>query len=147
MGAKLKIEKQYDRIFRFCYMKTRDKHIAEDITQETFLRFLNNHNVSEIDKNMPYLYAISRNLCTDYYRQRKPIELDENTPIQEDKETKLIDEALEKIGEEEKELLLLRYVNNTPINDLAKQYGVSRFAISRKIKKALKHLKEVYENG
>lgn len=128
-------------------MKTRDKHVAEDITQETFLRFLNTHKYTEISKNMPYLYAISRNLCIDYYRQKRPIELDENMSIPENKETRLIEEALEKIFEEEKELLFLRYTNNTSINDLAKHYGISRFAVSRKIKKALKHLKEVYENG
>ena len=93
------------------------------------------------------LYAISKNLCVDYYRQRKPIELDENIPAPENKETKLIEEALEKVNEEEKELLFLRYTNNTSINELAKHYGISRFAVSRKIKKALKHLKEVYENG
>lgn len=143
----MKIEEQYDRIFRYCYMKTRDKHVAEDITQETFLRFLNTHNYKEISRNMPYLYAISKNLCVDYYRQRKSIELDENIPAPENKVIKLIEEALEKINEEEKELLFLRYTNNTSINDLAKHYGISRFAVSRKIKKALKHLKEVYENG
>lgn len=143
----MKIEEQYDRIFRYCYMKTRDKHVAEDITQETFLRFLNTHSTKEIGKNMPYLYAISRNLCVDYYRQKRPIELDENMSIQENNETKLIEEALEKINEEEKELLFLRYANDTSINELAKHYGISRFAVSRKIKKALKHLREVYENG
>ena len=128
-------------------MKTRDKHVAEDITQETFLRFLNNHKYTEIGKNMPYLYTISKNLCIDYYRQKRPIELNENMSIPENKETKLIEEALEKISEEEKELLFLRYINSTSINDMAKHYGISRFAVSRKIKKALKHLKEVYENG
>lgn len=143
----MKIEEQYDRIYRYCYMKTRDKHVAEDITQETFLRFLNTHNYKEIGKNMPYLYAISRNLCVDYYRQRKPIELNENIPSPDNKEIKLIEEALEKISEEEKELLFLRYTNDVSVNDLAKQYGISRFAVSRKIKKALKNLKEVYENG
>ena len=96
---------------------------------------------------MPYLYAISRNLCVDYYRQRKPIELNENIPSPDNKEIKLIEEALEKISEEEKELLFLRYTNDVSVNDLAKQYGISRFAVSRKIKKALKNLKEVYENG
>ena len=143
----MKIEEQYDRIFRYCYMKTRDKHVAEDITQETFLRFLNTHNYKEIGNSMSYLYAISKNLCVDYYRQKKTVELDENISIPENKDTKLIEEALEKINEEEKELLFLRYTNNTSINELAKHYGISRFAVSRKIKKALKHLKEVYENG
>lgn len=36
------IEEQYNRIYRYCYMKTRDHHTSEDLTQETFLHFLEN---------------------------------------------------------------------------------------------------------
>ena len=59
-------------------MKTRDKYIAEDITQETFLKFLNNHSYEEMGKQMAYLYTIARNLCIDYYRKIPECELDDN---------------------------------------------------------------------
>lgn len=62
------IEEQYNKIYRYCYMKTRDHHTSEDLTQETFLRFLENHSYREIGKQMAYLYVIARNLCNDYYR-------------------------------------------------------------------------------
>lgn len=38
------IEEQYNKVYRYCYMKTRDYHTSEDLTQETFLRFLENHS-------------------------------------------------------------------------------------------------------
>ena len=34
------LDEQYDKIYRYCYMKLRHQQTAEDITQETFLRFL-----------------------------------------------------------------------------------------------------------
>ncbi len=34
------IEEQYDKIYRFCYYRVKNKETAEDLTQETFLRFL-----------------------------------------------------------------------------------------------------------
>ena len=34
------IEEQYDKIYRYCYFKLKNQHLSEDITQETFLRFL-----------------------------------------------------------------------------------------------------------
>lgn len=142
----MKIEEQYDKLFRYCYMKTRNLHVAEDITQETFLRFLNSRSYKEIGKQMPYLYTIARNLCNDYFRQNKTIELDENIAAPE-KKNNYLEEALDQLDEEEKELLFLRYTNDVSINDLAKHYKVSRFVISRRIKKALSHLKEEYENG
>lgn len=33
------LEERYDKLYRYCYMKTRHPQAAEDITQETFLRF------------------------------------------------------------------------------------------------------------
>ena len=48
------IEEQYKRIYRYCYMKTRDHHTSEDLTQETFLHFLENHSYREIGKQMVY---------------------------------------------------------------------------------------------
>ena len=33
------IEEQYDKIYRYCYFKLYDTQLAQDITQETFLRF------------------------------------------------------------------------------------------------------------
>ena len=62
------IEEQYNKIYRYCYMKIRDYHTSEDLTQGTFLHFLENHSYREIGKQMAYLYVIARNLCNDYYR-------------------------------------------------------------------------------
>lgn len=141
----MKIEEQYDKLFKYCYMKTRDVHIAEDITQETFLKFLSTKDYKDMGKQMNYLYTIARNLCIDYFRKKPECELNENIPVQPI-ERNYIDEALNKLGEEERELLFLRYTNEESINDLAIHYGVSRFVINRRIKKALANLKEVYEN-
>lgn len=146
MEAIVKIEEQYDKLLKYCYMKTRDSHVAEDITQETFLRFLSNQNYANIGKEMAYLYTIARNLCTDYFRKRPEYELNENIPAPSTNSKSGIEEALEKLCEDEKELLFLRYTNDESINDLAKHYGVSRFVINRRIKKALAKLKEVYED-
>ncbi len=46
------IEEQYNKIYRYCYMKTRDHHTSEDLTQENFLRFLENHSYREIGKQI-----------------------------------------------------------------------------------------------
>ena len=141
----MKIEEQYDKLFKFSYMKTRDKHVAEDITQETFLRFLSTKDYKDMGKQMNYLYAIARNLCIDYFRRKPEYELNEDIPVPSI-ERNYIDEALDKLNEEERELLVLRFTNEESIKDIASHYGVSRFVINRRIKKALANLKEVYED-
>ena len=59
------LEEQYDKIYRYCYFKVNRREIAEDITQETFLRFLENSNYANTGKAMQYLYTFARNLCVD----------------------------------------------------------------------------------
>ena len=36
----LELQEQYDRIYQYCYYRLGDAYLAEDVTQETFLRFL-----------------------------------------------------------------------------------------------------------
>ena len=52
------IEEQYDKIFHYCYYRIRDKNVAEDITQEVFLRFYNSNYVEQ-QKEIRYLYTIA----------------------------------------------------------------------------------------
>ena len=56
------IEEQYDKIYRYCYFKIYDKQLAEDITQETFLRFFRQNLNIDNSKELAYLYTIARNL-------------------------------------------------------------------------------------
>ena len=50
------IEEQYDKIYRYCYFKLYDTQLAQDITQETFLRFYRQGLTLDNDKELPYLY-------------------------------------------------------------------------------------------
>lgn len=71
------IEEQYDKIYHYCYFKIYDKQLAQDITQETFLRFYKQEFNFDSSKHLPYLYTIARNLCIDEFR-KKAIESLEN---------------------------------------------------------------------
>lgn len=44
-------DEQYDKIYRYCYFKLRHQQMAEDITQETFLHFLENSHYCERGEN------------------------------------------------------------------------------------------------
>jgi len=57
------LQEQYSRLLRYCFMRTKDRYLAEDITQETFLRFWQSHSYRDTGREMAYLYTIARNLC------------------------------------------------------------------------------------
>ena len=109
------IEQQYDKLLRYCYMKLRDRALAEDLTQETFIKFFESKDYHSIGKEMAYLYTIARNLCIDYFRKHKD-ELIEDLPtkIQEMPESRdkvedivdriSIEQALDSLTADEREL-------------------------------------------
>ena len=51
------MDEQYDKIYRYCYMKLKHRQAAEDVTQEAFLRFLENNTY----KAVSYTHLIQRN--------------------------------------------------------------------------------------
>lgn len=140
------IEEQYDKIYRYCYFKLHSRELAEDVTQETFLRYLEHYNCITTVSALKYLYTIARNLCVDEYRKPRTEPMDESMPdytMEEKLITNLaVRTALSKLAPDEQELLLLRYVNEVPVSALGKIYGLSRFAIYRKITSASNKFRE-----
>ncbi len=145
------IEQQYDKIYRYCYFKLHNREAAEDVTQETFLRFLANDTYRDTGKVLQYLYSIARNLCiNEYHRPQAEALPDEmETPFSEDELLSAISlqAALEELDPEERELLLLRYSNEVPVSVICRIFQLSRFAIYRKISRALKKLQSQLEDS
>lgn len=142
------IAEQYDKIYRYCYFKLRDVQLAQDITQETFLRFYRQDMTLDNGKELPYLYTIAKNLCVDEFR-RKPFgsieDIEEETYFDKSEEwinNLAVKSAMEKLPQEEQELLFLRYVNEISVGSICKTLGISRFSVYRRLSKALKKLKE-----
>lgn len=169
MDKTKEIEEQYDKIYRYCYFKLQKREIAEDLTQETFLRFLESPNYHNEGKALRYLYTIARNLCIDEYRKKKYqiLEggLDEEKTVGvvlngdcrkgmlgSDMEEKAVMSltvrgVLLELDEDDRELVLLRYVNEVPVSVICGIYRISRFACYRKLKRVIKMLKEKLESA
>ena len=152
------LEELYDKLLKYCYSKTHDRHLAEDIVQDTFVRFYSNHTYKETGKKLAYLYTIARNLCIDSYRQPQIINIDE---VKEDVELRTAtnsetDEALDRVSaeralaclsEEDRELVLLRYNQELSNSDIGEIMGMSRWAVHRRLQKCLKLMREELEGG
>lgn len=150
------IEQQYDKLLRYCYMKLRDRTLAEDLTQETFIKFFESKDYHSIGKEMAYLYTIARNLCIDSFRKQKD-ELIEDLPakIQEmpesrDKVESIVDrvsieQALDRLTADEREAVVLRFSGELSVEDIAKSMNISRFAVRRRILSALEKLRKEME--
>ena len=148
----IEIEEQYDCIYRYCYYRLHHVQKAEDLTQEVFLRYLESGYL-ENGRPLAYLYTIARNLCIDEFRKKKEEYIEDCYNEERSKymaevefqellvDTMTLKQALLSLNEEERELIMLRYVNEVGVADLAEIFGISRFSMYRRNKGALKNLK------
>ena len=142
------LEEQYDKIYRYCYFRLYDKQLAQDVTQEAFLRFYRQGSGFDNGKELPYLYTIAKNLCIDEFRKQAAERIEEpeieaaSDPSEEWINALVVQSVVSKLPKAEQELLFLRYANELPINTIGKITGLSRFAVHRRLSKSLKWLKE-----
>jgi RNA polymerase sigma-70 factor (ECF subfamily) len=142
----LSLQAQYDKIYRYCYFKVRNVEIAEDLTQETFLKYFSQSTYINRGKSLAYLYIIAKNKCIDYFRRVKPEQLNEEVPAQDTISpfltSHVVSETIARLTKEQQELILLRFANDLRMNEIAGIMKISRFAVNRKLKSTLSELKQ-----
>ncbi len=141
------IEEQYDRIYRYCFFRLRDRSLAEDVTQETFLRWLASDTYRDRGQTLRYLYTVARHLCADENGRARLEPLSDDVPeAGNDPELHVALKAeLEELSDEDRELVMLRYANGVPVNVLAGLYNMSRFTLYRRLRGILKRLRDGLE--
>lgn len=147
------LEEQYEKLLKYCYMKVNDVQIAEDIVQETFLKFWRSKSYKDTGRKMAFLYTVARNLCIDYSRKHKPdlpgddalVCCTDNCMENDCLERIVIKQAMEKLPDDDREIVMLCFVNGLSLTEAGKILGLSRFAVNRRLKKAKEILKKELE--
>ncbi len=156
-----KLYDKYSRqIYRFIVFRLNSREDANDLTSEVFLKawqyLIKDHK--NIDNFRAFLYRLAGNLVIDHYRQsgRQVQALDENVwnqiidetynledQIRKKEDSRLIKLAMDKLSPDERELLVMRYIDDLDIKEISqildKTSGAVRVALHRAIK-ALKGL-------
>ena len=145
-------EKYVDTIFNyFWYRVGHDRDVAEDLTQETFVRAYKHLDKFQMRKTSyaSYLLTIAHNLLVNYYRSPKPISIeatgvDVPEEIWSDIETKdnlrSIWRAIQQLPTKERDILYLKYQKGYKVKDIAKIVGKSENAVKLTLSRARKKL-------
>lgn len=69
----MNLEEFYDdhveKVYKFFYFKSLHKHVAEDLTQETWLRFVEK-DIETIEETTKFLYGVMRNVWLEFLRHK-----------------------------------------------------------------------------
>lgn len=141
-------EEHFDRIYRYVMLRVSNQADAEDITQQVFLKALENIG-SYRWRGMPFaswLFRIAHNLVVDYWKKKSrektaavaPEEIDEmmvessNDPatLAELKfDMKRLSAACEQLSDGQREIISLRFAGGLSVAESAKVMGKSEGAV------------------
>lgn len=152
------------RLFSYILLSVKNKELAEDIFQDTFIKVINtirSGNYHEEGKFFQWIMRIANNLKIDYYRkvQRMPMfdsngefDIFEVLSAQEDSvEQKLIREqiyndlqrVIEYLPEEQKEVLVMRIYQDYSFKEISEFTGVSINTALGRMRYALINLRKL----
>ena len=162
-------DRYIEKIYRFIYFKVSSKEVAEDLASEAFLKLLEYLNTG---KQVQYLgsllYSIAKNLVIDHYRSKErenknvPIEDEDRHVYHTDTQNRLLKVAevsidvdillksIKLLKEEYQEIVMMHYLDDIPIDDVAKilskKPGTVRVTLHRALK-SLQILTEKQQHG
>ena len=152
----------HDTLSRFVLYKVQDKDVAEDITQETFLRVWKTRHKLKPRKTFFSLIArISTNLCYDHFRHTEVRQRHETLiPINHNKrlnqpEEDVLGESLEfeiqkivdtDLPEKCRQVFILSRIEKLSNSEISKVLGISVRTVENQIYRAIKILKNKLKN-
>jgi RNA polymerase sigma-70 factor (ECF subfamily) len=163
--------RRYERpIYNFLLRSVRDRSAAEDLSQEVFMRVITGaEGFNRQSKFSTWLYTIARHACIDHSRKmkhRRHASLDGQGPETDDGPgSRLVDRiannapsversadseqmreriarAVEALPEEQREVFLMRQVENLPFAEIALICGVPENTVKSRMRYALERLQD-----
>ena len=152
-----KIYYQYKNlVFYQAYNILNNKEDAEDVTQNTFIKFMRNIEVIDNDSNIKQLLSsISKNEAIDLYRKkanRKEI-FDENMinnvkEIEEDSsKVNVIMTLNNALNKKDSHIMILKIVYDYSFEEISKEINETIGVVQSSYYKSLKILKQYYKGG
>lgn len=149
----------YKEIFSYVKKKVLDKTTAEDITQETFARVIQNGNNNVIQNERALLYRIAKNIIIDQIRKKTKINevplhdivsLDENNTIEDQiiqaDQNKHLMLEIDNLPKKRKQAFVLHIIEGYSRKEVASIMDISLNAVEQHISRASNQIKQNISN-
>jgi RNA polymerase sigma-70 factor (ECF subfamily) len=159
-------ERHHKSLFNFFMHLNGDRDLSEDLVQDVFFRMLRyRHTYDSKHAFTSWMYQIARNASVDHARKRKPEVPIESGPGSEERNTmpepvstapgaeeqlrrtqevRLLRQALEKLPEEKREILVLSRFQNLKYEEIAAILGCELGTVKVRIYRATRALGQIY---
>ncbi len=157
------VRDHFGMVHAIALARLRQHESAEDLTQEVFLRaFLQFPPGKGAKALRPWLICVTRNLAVDWVRRRQTASLlvaelqqgrakggtmatehplNARERLEEEERDRALEQAMSALGDEQREVLLLHYMEGLSKREVAGRLGVHPSTVGRQIDQALAALK------
>lgn len=156
--ASVLFDRYNKRIFNFLARMTMDRDLAEDLTQNVFLRIIKYRNsYKDGARFQSWIYQVARNIFSDHYQAHKNrftdfVDVEKVSDYMPDSEEsemwdereKLLHKSMARLGEEQRELLILTRFQQMKYEEVALIMDTSVANIKVKVHRAIAKLREHY---
>lgn len=145
-------------ILRTCFLYIGDYHLAQDATQETFLKAMNAyHNLKNKDSEKAWLTKIAINCCKNIMRSNwyKSVTIDNellglrgtDNPINNLIEHNTLAEAVMSLSKNDRKVIILYYYQGLTIKEISEFTHKKLNTVTQQIRRARRKLKEILEEN
>lgn len=146
-------------LFNFCCKMTGDRGLSEDLVQDVFYRILKYRGTYQAGTPFrTWMYHIARNARIDQVKKQRPHLHEEwkpetspspvvtpSDPVQAQREQELLHQALLKLPEDKREVLVLSRFQEMKYDQIAEVLGIEVGTVKVRVFRALQQLREVYQ--
>ena len=148
---KVTINTYADVLYRICFMMLRNSYDAEDVVQNTFLKYYQSKGKFDTDEHKKaWLIKVAVNECKDQIRFRKrhpTISMDEYSEIAKSdnaSDNKDILEALMKLPHKQRIVMTLYYAEEYKVKEIAEILHTNESVIKKRLQKGRNILRKIY---
>jgi RNA polymerase sigma-70 factor (ECF subfamily) len=156
--ASLLFERYHKRIFNFLARMTMDRTVAEDLTQNVFVRLLKYRNsYREGARFQSWIYQVARNIFSDHYQDVKNqrrgfidvekiegIMADSDDTVMMDEREELLHKSLARLDPDQRELLILTRFQHMKYEEVASIMDTTVANVKVRVHRAIGKLREYY---
>ena len=150
-------DRYMDKVFRKCMSFVKNEDVAMDMVQDILLKaYTRLDRFKGNSKFSTWLYAITYNYCVEHYRKETrytQIDINEGADIAEPDDQFLNDlqssrttklkKALQRISEEDRDLLVMKYYQNVSIKELMDKLQLTESAVKMRLARARQRIKHL----
>lgn len=153
-----KISKIYEQfrkpLLYFILKNVSNKNIAEDLLHEVFIKaYKNIDSLEEEEKIQSWLYKIASNTITDYFRKKRPLNIDNEDMFFEDKiEESVLNElscclesVIKKLPKDQKNVLDAVYFKEQSLIEYSKNNDLNLSTVKSHSKRAKEKIKKIFD--